>query len=219
MSQREKGAELANDLLSDIGLYSGNGIPAGQCVYISFDELSMLDSADGRECYIYSVALGTAESGFMGDDYELIYRISVDYNGNKTASVYEDFKSYGNTEQDGFFQDESNDGRGDIFSEEIGDGDMYSDEFVDWWGTYVNSGYSLEISDVDTTSFYFSIRWKSATQNTIVSEGWAEIDETGFFAMWGEMGFSLYEDFSAIDIFVSESSEWADLRGQYEYIN
>lgn len=89
-----QGAELADDLLASIGLYSDNrGIPAGQCVYISLDELAVLDSAMGRECYIYSVGLGTVEGGLMGDDYQVVYRISVDYSGNKTAAIFEDFNS------------------------------------------------------------------------------------------------------------------------------
>ena len=53
LSPRE-GAELVDGLLASIGLYSGNGIPSGKCVYISFDDLMFLDSAMGRECYIYS---------------------------------------------------------------------------------------------------------------------------------------------------------------------
>lgn len=93
LSPRE-GAELANDLLTSIGLYSKNGgIPAENCVYISLDELAVLDSATGRECYIYSVGIGTPEGGLMADDYQVIYRISVDYSGDKTAAIYEDFSS------------------------------------------------------------------------------------------------------------------------------
>lgn len=89
LSPRE-GAELANDLLTNMGLYRDNGIPDGQCVYISLDELAVLDSAMGRECYIYSVGLGTAEGGLMGDGYKVIYRVSVDYSGKKTAAIYDD---------------------------------------------------------------------------------------------------------------------------------
>jgi hypothetical protein len=36
------------------------------------------------------------------------------------------------------------------------------------------------------------------------------------FAMGGELGFGMYEDFSAIDIFMAESGEYADMRGQFE---
>lgn len=93
LSPRE-GAELANDLLASIGLYSKNGgISADNCVYISLDELAVLDFAMGRECYIYSVGIGTPEGGLMGDDYQVIYRISVDYSGEKTAAIYEDFSN------------------------------------------------------------------------------------------------------------------------------
>ena len=110
----------------------------------------------------------------------------------------------------------SDPGDGDVFGSDPGDGD---DGLVAWWGTYVSSGYSIDITEVDISSFYFVIRMITTTQNTVVLQGWAEIDETGYFAMSEDMGFSLYDDFSAIDVFVSESSEWADLRGQYEYID
>lgn len=88
------GAVLADDLLSSIGFYiDDGGVPAQLCVYISLDELAFLESAMGRECYIYSIGLGTPEGGLMGDDYQVVYRISVDYNGEKTASIYEDFSA------------------------------------------------------------------------------------------------------------------------------
>ncbi len=107
LSPRE-GAELVDDLLSSIGFYSDNGgVPAGQCVYISLDELAVLESAMGRECYLYSIGLGTPEGGLMGNDYQVVYRISVDYSGDKTAAVYEDFSS-----------DYSGDGRGDIITDD-----------------------------------------------------------------------------------------------------
>lgn len=103
LSPRE-GAEKADDLLVSMGFYSDNGgVPAGQCIYISLDELAVLESAMGRECYLYSIGIGTPEGGLMGDDYQVVYRVSVDYGGEKTASVYEDFSS-----------EYSGDGRGDI---------------------------------------------------------------------------------------------------------
>jgi hypothetical protein len=210
LSPRE-GAELTNDLLTDMGLYAGNGIPADQCVYISFDALAVLDSADGRECYMYSVGTGTPEGGLMGDDYEVIYQISVDYGGQKTAAVYSDFTGGDVIESDP--GDGGGEGRGDMIESDPGDG-----ELVAWWGIYAGSGYSIDINEVTGQSFYYVIRMTTTTENTVVTEGRGEIEETGYFAMAGDMGFSLYEDLSAIDIFASESSEWADLRGQYERI-
>ncbi|MGI6174470.1 MAG: hypothetical protein ACOYI8_11345 [Christensenellales bacterium] len=91
LSPRE-GALLVDALMADMGLYVENGgIPAEQCVYISLDELAFLDSCMMRECYIYSVGIGTPEGGLMGDGYEVVYRVSVDYGGDKTAAIYDDF--------------------------------------------------------------------------------------------------------------------------------
>lgn len=107
VSPRE-GATLADDLLASIGFYSDNGgVPAGRCVYISLDELAVLESAMGRECYLYSIGLGTPKGGLMGDDYQVVYRISVDYSGKYAASIYEDFSS-----------EYIADGRGDVFSDD-----------------------------------------------------------------------------------------------------
>lgn len=104
------GAVLADELLTSTGFYSDNGgIPTGKCVYISLDELVPLESAMGRECYIYSIGLGTPEGGLMGDDYQVVYRISVDYSGKKTAAIYEDF-SGGNSQG----------GQGDLFVSDPG---------------------------------------------------------------------------------------------------
>ena len=93
LSPRE-GALLADHLVADLGLYTDNGgIPADRCVYISLDELAFVDAAENRECYIYSVAVGTPEGGLMGDHYEVVYRIAVDYGGEKNAFVYDDFSA------------------------------------------------------------------------------------------------------------------------------
>jgi hypothetical protein len=92
ISPRE-GAELVNNLLTDNGLYSGDVLSAGQCVYISFDELSRLTTPDfllRRECYVYSVGVGTAGGGLTGDDYEAVYRVYVDRSGEKAAHIYDD---------------------------------------------------------------------------------------------------------------------------------
>ena len=204
---------MVDGLLASIGFYSDNGgVPAGQCVYISFDDLMFLDSAMGRECYIYSVALGTAEGGLMGNNYEVIYRVSVDYSGDKTASVYDDFTG------DGEYYEPNDagwngEGRGDIIGSDPGDGGL-----IAWWGTYVSSGYSIDITEVTSNSFYFAFRMTTTTQNTVVAEGRAEIDQTGYFATSGDIGFSLYEGFGIIEVFVfsSENLEVDDLGGEYE---
>lgn len=163
----------------------------------------------------------------MGDDYHVIYRISVDYSGNKTAAIHEDFSSENDVDGRGdIATDESGDGRVDIITDNTGDGsgddggsDPGDEGQIAWWGTYVSSGHSIDITEVDSSRFYFVIRMITTTQNTIVVEGWANIDQTGYFATADDMGFSLYDDFSAIDLFTSEGSEWEDLGGQYERID
>lgn len=86
-----EGAKQAEQLLISMNVFGDTGLPQGQCLYIAFDEIVALDSAMGRECFIYTVGTGTPEGGFKGDDYEVIYRVSVDYSGTKTAAVYDDF--------------------------------------------------------------------------------------------------------------------------------
>lgn len=44
----------------------------------------------------------------MGDNYQVVYRVSVDYSGEKTASIYEDFSS-----------EYTEDGRGDIIPDSL----------------------------------------------------------------------------------------------------
>lgn len=122
LSPRE-GAILTDELLDSLGTYSENGgVPAEKCVYISLDELAVLDSAMGRECYIYSVGIGSPDGGLMGNDYQVVYRVSVDYSGDKTASVYEDFSGdyYGDGRGDIFDDEQEADGRGDTFADEAG---------------------------------------------------------------------------------------------------
>jgi hypothetical protein len=101
-------------------------------------------------------------------------------------------------------------GRGDYFGSDPGDGGI-----IPWEGTYENAGYYLEITDDDGRYFNYVITLSSANGRTVVSEGMGEVDATGLFAMSGEIGFSLYEDYGAIDVFAPESSEWANMRGQY----
>ncbi len=84
-----EGAALADALLTAEELYSDYDIAAGQCVYITLDDLAFVDSFGGRECYIYTVGTGTVAGGLTGSDYQAITRVAVDYSGDKTAEFYE----------------------------------------------------------------------------------------------------------------------------------
>ena len=207
----KEGAELTDELLASIGLYTDNGgISAWQCVYISFDELAVLDSAMGRECYLYSVGIGTPEGGLMGDGYEVIYRVSVDYSGDKTAAIYEDF-SGGRGDLTG-----RDDGRGDTF-DDIGDGEMYTDA-PSWDGEYIDrdAGFSITVTNFNGVSF-FDFEIYLLRNGGDVLEGKATISpDTDYTAEYGEMSFVLYADNSAIELFAPEGSEWAHLSGNYE---
>lgn len=226
-----EGAVLTDELLASIGFYSDNGgMPAGQCVFISFDELAFLDSAMGRECYLYSVGIGTPDGGLMGDGYEVVYRVSVDYSGNKKAAIYEDYSGdeYYEPNDAGW----NGNGSGDFIGSDSGDANQ-----VEWWGIYknVDAGIAIEISQVTATEFWVDILQFHSDGDMaflnglfslsdlggdydyeIVQYGWAEIEsDNPYFAMLGSVGLSMSEDYSYIDVFASESSEWANMRGQY----
>lgn len=220
-----EGAGLVDELLASTGLYSGDRISADECLYISFDDLMIIDSAMGRECYIYSVALGTAEGGLMGDGYQVIYRFSVDYSGNKTASIYEDFSdtilddglgdviSKDNTHTDNTSKD---DGRGDVLSQDDGKGDLIPDG-PNWRGMYVGDEFSIEITKFNGSSFWFDI-YLLRNGSTVMSGTATLYPDDKYMAEYGEISFSLYKDYSAIDFFAPESSDWAHMRGQYKFI-
>ncbi len=86
-----EGAKKAEQLLISMDAFGAYGLYEGQCLYIAFDEIIALDSAMGREFYIYTVAVGTPEGGFMGDGYTPIYRVAVDYSDTEEAFVFDDY--------------------------------------------------------------------------------------------------------------------------------
>lgn len=87
---------------------------------------------------------------------------------------------------------------------------------VQWWGTYKSEdlGFSIEISEYSGVDFWVKIYLLRDGHEVL--EGKAVISEDDEqMAIFDGMGIYLYEDFSAIDIFTSEDSEWAHMRGQY----
>lgn len=203
-SPREGADIVVTDLLAPMGFFDTLSPP--QCVYVSFDDLQFLDAAKGHECYIYSVAFGTAADGFKGDNYEVVYRAAVDY-GEWKAFIYEDFDSGGQDE----YADHGSD-PGDTAEHWSDPGDTGTPE---WWGLFTGDGFSIDITNFNGTSFSFAI--SNLRNGEYVLDGVAALDpENDLMAEYGQIGFSLYEDFSAVDVFVSESSEWEHLRGQYK---
>lgn len=121
----------------------------------------------------------------------------------------------------GDYIEDDQDGRGDyIEDDDIGDmsdpGDTGRNE---WWGVYVNYdlGFSIEITEFNDTDFWFVV-YLLRNGNEVLSGRATITGDDDHLAMMGDIGLYLYEDFSAIDFMVSESSEWEHMRGQYTLI-
>lgn len=222
ISPRE-GAVLTNDLLTTTWLYSENGgISSDQCIYISFDELAVLDSAMGRECYLYSVGLGTPQGGPQGEDYQVIYRVSVDYSGEKTVSIYEDFSSeYDDVSGGDNIKDDQEEGRGDTIKDdqEEGRGDNIKDDedIPEWGDEYKNeeADSALAISNYTGKTFKFEIY--HLRNGKVLCDGVASIDpKNAFKAEFGDFKFTMTKDLNVIDVTITEGTEWSHLGGRYE---
>ncbi len=144
---------------------------------------------------MYTVAYGSAETGFLEDGYEAVYRVAVDYT-DKSVFIYADLSDPG-------------EGEGALVQSDLGDTDI-----VQWWGTYMGDGFSIFISNYDGNSFSFAV--SNIRNGEYIYEGVAALDPVdGHMAVYEDIGFYLYEDFSTVDFLTAESSEWAHLRGQY----
>jgi|GEM_PF-2669849 len=202
----EEGAELAiSDVLAHTGIFDHLDSESDACIYIAFDALEFLDSAMGRECYLYSVATGTISGGLMGDDYMVQYVVAVDYSGDRSAFLYSDFadSSYG----EGYYADS-----------DYGDsGDAGDTEIPSWWGTFSGDGFSIEIYNFDGNSFSFAV--SNLRNGEYIIDGVAALDpDDSYMAEYGDIGFYLYDDGNTVDFLSSESSEWEHLRGRYDRI-
>lgn len=83
-----------------------------------------------------------------------------------------------------------------------------------WWGTFARIEFIINISNFDGTSFNFTITDKSYKE--VLSEGVAILDsENSHLAILGQIGFYLYEDYSAVDFLADKNSGWDYLRGGY----
>lgn len=116
----------------------------------------------------------------------------------------------------------THEGRGDLIDSndsDPGQGDPGDTKDLQWWGEYKNedTGFAIEITEYSGTDFWADITLLR-NGHTILA-GKATISaEDNHLAVFGDIGFYLYEDFSAIDIVGSESSEWVHMRGQYKRI-
>ncbi len=97
-------------------------------------------------------------------------------------------------------------------------GDPGNTNDLEWWGVWTGYEFSIEIKEFDGKKFEFEIM--NLKNSDVVMSGDAKIyPDNDYMAEYGEVSFSLYKDFSAIDIFAPESSEWNYLRGQYKMLD
>jgi hypothetical protein len=161
------GAYLVNDLMIDLGFYNGDTMPYDSCIYITFDDLVILDATMGRECYMYTVAVGTVEGGLMGDGFEVFYRVAVDYSGTQTAFVYDDYTG----------------------GSDPGDNVYYGvtdPADLNWWGDYYSDFYFLNIGNYNGESFSFTLDGSGG-----VVSGVAALDPGDpFLAQYGDIYFT-----------------------------
>jgi hypothetical protein len=161
-------------------------VDTGDTVSITLYGLEFI--GDG-ECYLYSVEDGNGA----------VSRYAVDY---ATGAVYVLL------EESGEYQSLDSD------SGDAGGGDPGDSNIPNWWGEYIGDGFSILINNFDGDSFSFAV--SNLRNGEYIFEGTAAIDpDDDHMAIYGDVGFYLYEDISAIDFLTSESGEWAHLRGQY----
>jgi len=107
-----------------------------------------------------------------------------------------------------------------------GPGDPGDTNQPEWWGVYKSDelGFSVEINEFSETlegmDFEFAIYLlRNGSQVLAGTASVSEEDEhLAICDDFDGMGLYLYDDFSAIDITTSESSEWAHMRGIYTKI-
>ncbi len=83
-----------------------------------------------------------------------------------------------------------------------------------WSGVYKGDGFSITISEFSGESFWFDITSLRDGRTAIAGTATLYTDNS-LMAEYEDISFGLYDDFSGLDFFASESSEWAHLRGQY----
>jgi predicted small lipoprotein YifL len=172
--------------------------------------MTLIDLSDinGEECYVYRLDVDES-SGTIGAAYAYAYQsVNIYMQGQGGQWVIQDW--YG----DGHYSyDESDGGQGDLFDSDPGDTDV-----PNWWGEFKGEEFSVGFTNFDGASFWFTFYNLRNGQSFFESVAVLYPDNE-FMAEHGDISFYLYEDFSAVDLFASEGSEWAHLRGQYERID
>ncbi|MCL2434355.1 MAG: hypothetical protein FWD16_07565 [Clostridia bacterium] len=161
------------------------------CIFISFDNLEMLDDT---ECYMYNISVGTADERQLGQEENKLLAV-VDYQAG-TAFLFDDWRDSGR-------------------------GDVVDDDVPHWWGTYVGDGFSISIVNFNGTSFRFVVSNLSNGEYFLEGLAVLdpENDHQATHGTGTEfIGLFLNEGDSSIDFQSSESSEWAHLRGTYEQV-
>ncbi|WP_312700853.1 hypothetical protein [Sedimentibacter sp.] len=86
----------------------------------------------------------------------------------------------------------------------------------EWQGDYTAVAYVIKIYNFDGTGFNFEA-YKLDAPARVVAGGYAALyPDNELMAEYGQMSFSLHEDYSALDIFTPEDHDLSGLRGYYE---
>lgn len=99
-------------------------------------------------------------------------------------------------------------------------GDINDGNIPEWWGEYKcdDMNFSIGITNFNGQSFLFG--FYNLRNGELFYDGTAGVySDDGLMAEYGEISFTLSEDFEVIDIYVPESSEWSHLSGRYERID
>ena len=194
---------------------------AGDAVNIT---LIGTDYVAGAECYFYSIKTAKGSESNYAVDYgnDIIYVRSVESGEYNLLAGVDD--SSGGTVDPGI-QGDPGDTIDPGTQGDPGDtidpgnqGDPGDTRIPQWWGSFKGENFAIDIDNVGENSFHFLIYFLRNGSTTV--EGTAALyPDNNLMAEYGEFSFSLSEDFSTIDIFASESSEWELVPGRYNRLS
>lgn len=103
-------------------------------------------------------------------------------------------------------------------AEDVNQGDPGESDDPQWWGMWMGDGFSIEITEFNEDNFWFEI--VNLENTNVVMAGRATLyPDDDYMAEYGDISFSLYDDYSAIDIFEPVTSIWTSLRGVYKMLD